>query len=462
MTEVITIIREEKTMINLKTIISTVLAAAFCIIPSAPAAAEQPLETGIERYADTDGFDTLSFTQTEYEGLVSGMISDGTANAYCNSAAISDMQIIEEICKVHIATSRAFVRDPDSYSKTTFFSPEAGEKQLVKNHVSQYDYLNALYEAKGWTFRSDRLSFSGFQAEIDGDYANASIVEEYSYDIDNGFDKMCWLSREYSVNLHKSLGNWYITCITTDSPIEKEEIDVEAEMAFLSQTTETTGEFDDLDINNATVPMSSSLYTWKYNADDAVEYAETYYKDANPLFGENDADCQNFVSQCVWAGLGGTKVKSAPSVSIDMVGKESNKIWCHNQFSSCYSDYRYNWAWDNVVGFFHLLEISSPETVGPYGNTYVSNALKYARAGDPLFVNTNGGAATVTNINHAMFITDVQGTYGDRTPSDIFIAAHNQPTDTAYQTLSEYLPGSLAKSYARATMICGYYQTQQP
>ena len=55
------------------------------------------------------------------------MISDGAVNAYnSNSAAISDMQIIEEICKVHIATSRAFVRDPDNYSKTTFFSSEAG------------------------------------------------------------------------------------------------------------------------------------------------------------------------------------------------------------------------------------------------------------------------------------------------------------------------------------------------
>ena len=94
--------------------------------------------------------------------------------------------------------------------------------------------MNALYEAKDWALRSDRLSFSGFQAEIYGDYAIAGIVEEYSYDIDNGFDEVCWLSREYSVNLHKSLGNWYITCITTDSPIEKEEIDVEAEMAFLS------------------------------------------------------------------------------------------------------------------------------------------------------------------------------------------------------------------------------------
>ncbi len=391
------------------------------------------------------------------------MISDGAVNAYnSNSTAISDMQIIEEICKVHIATSRAFVRDPDNYSKTTFFSSEAGENQLGKNHVSQYDYLNALYEAKDWALRSDRLSFSGFQAEIDGDYAIAGIVEEYSYDIDNGFDEVCWLSREYSVNLHKSLGNWYITCITTDSPIEKAEIDVEAEMAFLSQTIETTDEFDDPDINNAITPMSSSLYTWKYNVDDAVEYAETYYKDANSLFGENEADCQNFVSQCVWAGLGGTTTKSAPCVSTDMVGKQSNKIWCHNQFSSYYTnDYRYNWAWDNVVGFFHLLEISSTETVGPYGNVYVSNALKYAKAGDPLFVDTDGGTATGTNIDHAMFITKVKGTYGSRTSADIFIAAHNKPTKTAYQTLSEYLPGSLAKSYARATMICGYYQTQQ-
>ncbi len=198
--------------------------------------AERP--SAIEQLEDTEGFDTLSLTQEEYESLVSDMIS--------GSAAISDMQVIEEICKVHIATSRAYVRDPGSYSTATFFSPESGENQFVINHVSQYEYLTALYKAYGWTIYSDILSFSGFKAEIDGDNAHASIVENYSYDFDNGFDMLSQLSREYSIDLRKSSGNWYITCISTDSLIENSG-DLEAQIALLNQTVESAGLSDDPD-----------------------------------------------------------------------------------------------------------------------------------------------------------------------------------------------------------------------
>lgn len=449
-------------MINFKAITSTILTAAFCLVLSVSGAAEQSSDLGNEQYADTDSFDTLSLTQTEYENLVSDKLIGAAVNSYdSGSAELSDMQIIEEICKVHIATSRAFVRDPDNYSKTTFFSPEAGENQLVKNHVSQYDYLNALYEAKGWTFYSDSLSFSGFEVEINGDYANASIVEEYSYDIDNGFDELCWLSREYSIALRKSSGNWYITCITTDSLIEREEIDVEAQIALLNQPVEATGICDDSNIEHNAAPMSSNLYSWIYNVDDAVDYAQNYFNGTNQLFGQSGADCQNFASQCVWAGLGGTSATDVPCVSYDLVGHSAPNLWCHNQYSDYYSNYKLNWAWDNVVGFFHLIAVSTPNTIGPYGNVYTSNALASAKKGDVLFVNSDGGAASSTNIDHAMFITKVNGISGSRTSANIFIAAHNAPTKKAYQPLSDYITNPNDNSFARAFISGGYYPTAQ-
>ena len=346
-------IRKENTLISIKAITSSFLAIAFCFSLSVSGSAERLESIGNELYSDHEGFDTLSLTQAEYENLLSINHVGVTTNAYVNdSIELSDIQIIEEICKVHIATSRAYVRDPDNYSKTTFFSPEANDNQLVKNHISQYDYLNSLYEAKDWTVYSDNLSFSEYNVEINGDYANASIVEEYSYDINNGFDELCWLSREYSITLRKSLGNWYITCITTDSPIERKEIDIEVQIALIDHPVEAPSILDDLSTHSNIVPMSSSLYSWLYNAEDAIEYAKTYYKNANPLFGKNDSDCQNFVSQCVWAGLGGTSISDVPCVSYDLVGHNATNLWCHNQYSNYYSNYKYNWAWDNVVGFF--------------------------------------------------------------------------------------------------------------
>ncbi len=454
-------------MINFKAITSTILAAALCATLSVSAAAEQP--SMIEQLEDTEGFDTLSLMQAEYENLVSDRISGSAANSYgSDPAAISDMQIIEEICKVHIATSRAYVRDPGSYSTTTFFSPEAGENQLVKNHVSQYKYLNALYKANGWTFYSDSLSFSGFKAEIDGDNAHASIVEEYSYDIDNGFDNLSWLSREYSIDLRKSSGNWYITCISTDSPIESEEIDVEAQIALLNQPVESTGLPDDPDMECDIAPASSNLYSWIYNASDAIDYAATYYDGWNPLFSYNitedgEVDCQNFVSQCIWAGLGGTSETDIPCVSTALVGDNAPNVWCNCQYSTYYSDdYRLNWAWDNVIGFFRLIEVCSPNTIGPYGIVYTSNAIAYAKAGEPLYCDNNGGSANGESIDHAMFITKVNGTSGSRTVNNIFIAAHSDPTETAYQALSEYCGNLTSKSFARIHITGGYYPSKQP
>ncbi len=106
--------------------------------------------------------------------------------------------------------------------------------------------------------------------------------------------------------------------------------------------------------------------------------------------------------------------------------------------------------------------MSSTNSIGPYGVTHVSNALNYANAGDQLFVDLDGGSANGTNIDHAMFITKVNGTSGSRTSTNIFIAAHNNSTTSAYQPLSDYIATVPIQSYARTFISGGYYPTPQP
>lgn len=56
------------------------------------------------------------------------------------------------------------------------------------------------------------------------------------------------------------------------------------------------------------MPASGELALFSYNGANGAKYAEIYYDSPNPNFYyAYDADCTNFVSQCVWAAYGGWK-----------------------------------------------------------------------------------------------------------------------------------------------------------
>ncbi len=72
-----------------------------------------------------------------------------------------------------------------------------------------------------------------------------------------------------------------------------------------------------------------------------------------------------------------------------------------------------------------------------------------------------GGASERDTVDHAMFVTQVSGTSGSRTTSQVKIAAHTSATNSAYQTLSTYtsMPSS---AFARVVINSGYYAVSQP
>ena len=209
---------------------------------------------------------------------------------------------------------------------------------------------------------------------------------------------------------------------------------------------------------------ATALYRWEYSVPDAVAYAVAHVTDtSNSVFGfTTGSNCQNFASQCVWAGLGGagTSTSARPAVSQYLSGANAPNLWQRNQYTSYYGDsYWLNWTWDNTCGFAHMLRTSITTRIGPLGNTVYVNALPQTIAGNVLEVSWNGSPARDT-LDHAMFVTAVSGTAGNRTTSDIKIAAHTNPTNSAYQTLSSYtsVPASY---YARVGILAGYYDIPQ-
>lgn len=411
--------------------------------------------------------DTLSKTQEEYMTATKDILAQS-----------SDDQKIESICEAFLTIAKASVRNPQSYDCTKLITSDCLKKDTVQYRLTDYQYHSALYKALGWTISKDDLAFTNFKVETKNkNSAVASIVESYTYYISDGFGDKSFRRKMYTFDLINGSDGWRITNVTTDDPWEKDpsfvykptdvKAAVDAHLAENKQVSSTIA-VDGTQDNKATLQITpnTSLYSWSYNFVTAVTYAAAHYADtSNRVFGyDSSDDCQNFASQCVWAGLGGTGTDKnvRPAVSTTLVGSSASNVWCRNQSTSYYNNiyYGFNWAWDNICGFFNLIQMSTSSTEGPYGISSYSNGVQYAIAGNVLGVDWNGHPAART-LDHAMFVTQVTGTAGSRTKDNVKIAAHTNPTNSAYETLSSYTSQSIG-SFARSQIYRGYYAVQQP
>ncbi len=391
--------------------------------------------------------DTLYYGQDDYLSM------------YNDSLSLDDEQAIRVTCELFLTTLRASVRNP-SYDSLPFIEESSVFCPKIRYRLSEYQYLSALYESLETEILSDSLTFSGFKSVVIDDQAYASIVEDYCYYSTDGFGSPSERVREYSFALCRKDGRWLITDVTTNDPWELnqdfqyEPINVVEAVAHASSPEPL------ISTTVSSPPISRSLYLWPYSSSIAAQYAETWYDGNNyAVFGNRvDHDCMNFASQCVWAGLGGTtNANSYPAVTAsNNIGQNSSRIWCRNESSTYYSDCTlYNWSWTSCCGFSNLINTSSSQMQGPYGYVYFGS-FNYASEGDVLQIDY-GGSPSTTTVDHAMFITQVTGTQGSQTASTIKIAAHNDDTNCAYETLSSYSTYTSGSYYADIKIIAGYY-----
>lgn len=227
------------------------------------------------------------------------------------------------------------------------------------------------------------------------------------------------------------------------------------------QREEESGDLPGSEDPNVYVPFRKT----EYSTYAAIKYAKTYFNKTNSVFGASDANCQNFASQCVWEGLradcGGSSTSrtAIPAVSTALVGSNVRNVWCRNQYSTFYNSYYLNWGWDNVNGFMKIIWRSDYTQAGPQGYYWLGVAK--ASAGDVIMYDKEGSRGVDSgDYDHAMFVTQVTGTYGSRGVSNMFIAANTKPTNSAYMPLAEYSSCS-ASCYATAHIVDGYYQVAE-
>lgn len=411
--------------------------------------------------SDKDGFDTSDYYPIEFSSLS------------LRNTDIDLRQMLEFMCKSFVVTSRAYVRNSDLYS-TENFCVSNTLSDSVKYRLAEYEYISELLKNMGLEITKDNLKVSIAGAEISDEIASVDVLEEYTYYLNDDYDDENFRCRLYTFTLCKcnESQTWSIDKVVTNDPWEKVNYDysVAEHNDCISQDVETQTQISGESIDSVAKLSSSTLnplavqYKWNYNPSAAAGYASMYYNSVNPTFGEASADCQNFASQCVWAGLGGTGTSATeiPAVSKSIVGSSAPNVWCHNQSTTYYSNAYYNWAWDNVHGFAKLISTNTSSSIGPYGSFITSGAISSAKVGDVLFANIDQNAsATLDNIDHAMVVTAVTGTLGSRTVSDIKVAAHNSSTSSAKENLQIYLGISNANYFARCSISGANYNTAQ-
>ncbi len=404
--------------------------------------------------------DTTSMTQQEY-----------LQNLQMASAKLSAVDALQPTCEWFIASVFAAKRD-SNYDCTVFAAAAPDLDNTIAYLASATEYQRLVRQATDVRVLSDELTFDNFRATISGDTCTAEIGVHYRYEITGSFEETCYLNYVYYLELVYADG-WKVTAATTsmlggwDEASTLEAFDVDAAVQRLIEAeTQAQATFVEA-APPKEIPQGSGMTRVSYSTTAAVDYARRYFDGRNSLFTSYGDDCQNFASQCVWAGLvpgcgaSGASITAIPAISTEYFAANSPNIWCNGEGSTYYSRDDYNYAWANVNGFMNLISRSNYTQQGPQGSYYAGIAR--AGVGDVIAWDAQGNSSPLPSgeLNHAMFVTRATGTVGSRGTGNLFIAAHTTDSKSAYTLLSEYI-GECNKNEATLTFVTadivdGYY-----
>ena len=376
---------------------------------------------------------------------------------------------IQATCELFISSIYASRRDSD-YNCTTFTVQSIRNEQVdstIAYIESQNQYQREIADICDFKIISDSIEFENFSGVLTGNTCTAEIGVHYCYEMEGAFEDTFYLNCVYYLTLEKINGNWGIVTAKTSMPNEQADGFVYDSFDAHAAALAVVGDHDFSTMEkptntNNTATTTATYQTTSYSSTAAVNYAKQYYNKTNSLFGASSSNCQNFASQCVWAGLlsgcgaSGTSTTAFPAVSTAWTGTNSTNVWCRNQYTTYYGDkYWLNWGWDNVNGFLKIIWLSDHTISGPQG--YYWLGLAKACVGDVIIWDTAGTRSVDSGTyDHAMVVTRTTGTVGSRGVSNFCIAANSSSTTSAYMPLAQYCSYS-ASCFAAAHITGSYY-----
>lgn len=398
---------------------------------------------------------TLSMSQEEY---IAQLNTISESENY-------DVEYLRNATETFLSLRRAYIRTRQDYNFNEILSSKFSTTKNILYRIKSDEYYSKMLEYDNRLIQWDDINFRDCKIVIDGEKASVEIVEEYTYYIDDKFKKTSYETTKYNIDFEIDHSKWCISSIVTSDPWESmldfEYYDFDVDAEVLAKISALESDSDSASIETSTISpyiiLGEPLYYYSYSRSDAVEYAEEWYDGVNSVFGEAGDDCQNFASQVLWAGLGADSTTGPPVVYDSTYGSSYIRLWQHNNYYIGHTTEAtgYGWHWDNVDGFFWLVNTSTSQVEGPYGSVYFN--LNYATEGDVIAVDWSSTSPSIGTLDHAMVVTDVTGSFGSRDTDDIFIAAHNNQTTSAYQSLDDYTGYMSESHFATAHITGGYY-----
>lgn len=306
------------------------------------------------------------------------------------------------------------------------------------------------------------------KVDVEGSKAIVTAYENYTYILKSAPDGVV-SSRgiTYNILLSKQGNEWKIEQINTDNELEKlvEPVDevstlfsaeikaepvadptIEAEHNRAKELKRQSEEQSVRSTNSRTFHWYSGVQALTY----ALEYSNSSHSNYdtapyNDLFAEhNPNDCQNFVSQCVWAGLYGTNTAAAIEAKDFPMIKTAGREWWST--SSAVSS---NYTWTSIGNFKSYVEAGGEDKDGLVGATGAAGNMGNGYAGDMVHIRNSSGSWY-----HTYIIVQATGTSGSRTNANYYVCAHS--ANRRNETLQSIL-GSGQSNLRLLTVSGSYY-----
>lgn len=350
---------------------------------------------------------------------------------------LTDEEIVEDIAKLFMTVKNEdYINNEDILYDYMFFN----DTKYINNQNFYHNTCELQKELRKAS-NNDIVWSNNFceinTIKVEENFAELTLYNRFEFLQSN---RESFTARGLNVNMKfiKYDNKWLITEITTDDEMYKS-MDIKGfsvENKFNEMMTYTKPDPSineeatkkDLEIQEYLNNIENSPYfnvqwtTYSLHRTNAAYYALVYDGSSrNSRFYDYSAegDCQNFASQCVWYGFGGTN--SAYSIDnklFPMTATGGYRDWY------CTSTYNNKTAtWTAVIYFKSYLEAGGTNVVGVDGVVY-NYDLSNAQKGDVIQIyNANNGWY------HSYIVVNVTGTYGSRTNSDIYVSAHTNDRD---------------------------------
>lgn len=363
---------------------------------------------------------------SDLKGLAEQYLKNCTYNMYMyseNDLKSSTLLALADEANAKIADDMA--------SASIIFSDEA----LVPNIsfiIEKCNYFKAIRSDQGITRKDFNVEYYFDDVILKNKFACVPAREYISFYYE-GIDELTEIITSYNVLLYSNDNQWYIIGVTSDDWFDgankysrfdsKKAIDDYFSAKSSSANDTATAEVEVPEVfaqsNVSKIRGYSSANAWKYayTYTTGASTGQTNYYNSN--FVSLSADCQNFASQCVWAGFGGDNTAASVNgcaVPMDNVGSGVNYRWYANPSSV-------HWAWTACSYFRNYLINSANDT----GMRLTANIYDVDKAVSSIPSNTGELVGSVMHVygsagayEHAIVVT----TANSRSRSDIYYCAH--------------------------------------